>query len=71
MTLRLLSRFIRTRWVHGSKEKDTRGTVRMVCRNVEMVGKDELWYGQFGRLVGIPAKTPFGKYVGRSGTRLG
>ncbi|WZY77920.1 hypothetical protein YC2023_024304 [Brassica napus] len=35
-----------------------------------MVGKDELWYGQFGHMVVVPAKTPFRKYAGRSGTRL-
>ncbi|KAF2600894.1 hypothetical protein F2Q68_00010361 [Brassica cretica] len=35
--------------VHDGMEKDTHGTVRMVRRNVEIVGKDELWYGQFVR----------------------
>ncbi|KAF2606768.1 hypothetical protein F2Q68_00043131 [Brassica cretica] len=39
--------------------------------NVEMVGKDELWYGQFGRLIVVPAETPFRTNAGQSGTRLG
>ncbi|KAF3538614.1 hypothetical protein F2Q69_00022771 [Brassica cretica] len=67
MNIRLLSTFIRTRWVHGSKEKDTHGTVRMIHQNVEMVRKDELWCG---RLIVVPTKTPFRTYAGRSGTRL-
>ncbi|KAF3541564.1 hypothetical protein F2Q69_00023057 [Brassica cretica] len=28
-------------------------------QNAEMVGKDELWYGKFGRMVVVPAKAPF------------
>ncbi|CAN6928790.1 unnamed protein product [Brassica oleracea] len=36
-----------------------------------MVGKDELWYGQFGRLIVIPAETPFRMNADRSSTRLG
>ncbi|KAF3591520.1 hypothetical protein DY000_02021120 [Brassica cretica] len=39
--------------------------------NVEMVGKDELWYGQFGCLDVVPALAPFWTCAGRSGTRLG
>ena len=36
-----------------------------------MVGKDELWYGQFGCLDVVPALAPIRMYAGRSGTRLG
>uniref|UniRef100_A0A0D3E8Y2 Uncharacterized protein n=1 Tax=Brassica oleracea var. oleracea TaxID=109376 RepID=A0A0D3E8Y2_BRAOL len=57
--------------MHGGNDKDSCGTVRMVCQNVEIVGKDELWYGQFSRLIVVPAETPFRTNAGRSGTRLG
>ncbi|KAG5383304.1 hypothetical protein IGI04_034774 [Brassica rapa subsp. trilocularis] len=57
--------------MHDSNDKDSCGTVRMVCRNVEMVGKDEFWYGQFGCLDVVPALALFWTYAGRSGTRLG
>ncbi|KAF2532256.1 hypothetical protein F2Q70_00031727 [Brassica cretica] len=40
------------------KDKDACGTVRM---NVELVGEDELRYGQFGRLVVVPAKLQSGR----------
>ncbi|KAF3538309.1 hypothetical protein F2Q69_00023056 [Brassica cretica] len=64
MTVRLLSRFIRTGCVQCGKEKDACGAVRMVRQNVEMVRKDELWYGKFGPLVVVPAKAPFQTYAG-------
>ncbi|KAF3524080.1 hypothetical protein F2Q69_00046107 [Brassica cretica] len=57
--------------MHGGNDKDSCGTVRMVRPNVEMVGKDELWYGQFGRWIVVPAKTPFRTNAGQSGTRPG
>ncbi|KAF3557195.1 hypothetical protein F2Q69_00012912 [Brassica cretica] len=43
------------------KDKDACRTVRM---NVELVGKDELRYGQFGRLVVVPAEAPIGTHAG-------
>ncbi|KAF2559035.1 hypothetical protein F2Q68_00016051 [Brassica cretica] len=52
--------------MHGGNDKDSCGTVRMVRQNVEMVGKDELWYGQFGCLIVVPAETPFRTNAGRS-----
>ncbi|KAF2549446.1 hypothetical protein F2Q70_00020758, partial [Brassica cretica] len=42
----------------------------LVEQNIEMVGKDELWYRQFDRLIVVPAETPFRTNAGRSGTRL-
>ncbi|KAF3535861.1 hypothetical protein F2Q69_00019079 [Brassica cretica] len=43
------------------KDKDSCGTVRM---NVELVGEDELRYGQFGHLVVVPAEAPIGTHAG-------
>ncbi|KAF3523433.1 hypothetical protein F2Q69_00047678 [Brassica cretica] len=58
MALQIMSRFIRTRWMHGVKIRTLAG----------MSGwKDELWYGQFGRLVVVPAEAPIGTHVGRLG----
>ncbi|KAF2600195.1 hypothetical protein F2Q68_00012462, partial [Brassica cretica] len=44
------------------KDKDACETVRM---NVELVGGDELRYGQFGRLVVVPAEALIGTHAGR------
>ncbi|KAF2564512.1 hypothetical protein F2Q70_00014480 [Brassica cretica] len=35
--------------------------------NVELVGEDELWYGQFGRLVVVPTEVPIRTHAGRLG----
>ncbi|KAF3500948.1 hypothetical protein F2Q69_00042722 [Brassica cretica] len=46
------------------KDKDACGTIPM---NVELVGEDKLRYGQFGRLVVVPAEAPIGTHAGRLG----
>ncbi|KAF3511498.1 hypothetical protein F2Q69_00002917 [Brassica cretica] len=43
------------------KDKDACGTIQM---NVVLVGEDELWYGQFGRLVVVPSEAPIGTHAG-------
>ncbi|KAF3501434.1 hypothetical protein F2Q69_00043204 [Brassica cretica] len=52
MALQIMSRFIRTRWMHG---------------NAAFVGEDELRYGQFGRLVVVPAEASIGMHAGLLG----
>nr|VDC59658.1 unnamed protein product [Brassica rapa] len=46
------------------KGKDACGTVRM---NIELVGEDELQYGEIGHLVVVPAEAPLGTHAGRLG----
>ncbi|KAF2572372.1 hypothetical protein F2Q70_00004371 [Brassica cretica] len=36
-------------------------------QDVELVREDELRYGQFGRLVVVPAEAPIGTHAGRLG----
>ncbi|KAF2586406.1 hypothetical protein F2Q70_00035638 [Brassica cretica] len=51
------------------KDKDGCGIVRMVHRMRMHVHlrEDELRYGQFGRLVVVPAEAPIGTHAGRLG----
>ena len=44
---------------------------RLLSLKCRVVGKTELLYGQFGRLIVVSAETPSWTNAGRSGTRLG
>ncbi|KAF3536311.1 hypothetical protein F2Q69_00022558 [Brassica cretica] len=44
------------------KDENACGTVQMI---VELVGEDELQYGEIGRLVVVPAEAPIGTHAGR------
>ncbi|KAF3599413.1 hypothetical protein F2Q69_00034975 [Brassica cretica] len=49
-------------------QMDARGKDKDACGiNVKLVREDELRYGQFGRLVLVPAKAPIGTHAGRLG----
>ncbi|KAF3564114.1 hypothetical protein DY000_02013524 [Brassica cretica] len=49
------------------KTRSGQGTERRLDLNVELVGENELQYGEIGRLVVVPAEAPIRTHAGRLG----